>query len=79
MTYDKVFAIFQEKLIAEYDKMHQTYIGEYQHNMDLNTSRKDERIAEMNQSIDTTESNIQDLNAVEDYQEKWIDYLFKRK
>jgi hypothetical protein len=76
MTYDRVFAIFQAKLTAEYDKMHQTYIGEYQHNMDLNTSRKDDRIAEMNQSIDTQESNIQDLNKTDETQEKWLEYLF---
>jgi len=51
MTYDRLFKKFHERLIAEYSNMRGGYMNEFQHNYDLNTSRRDDRLVEMNMAI----------------------------
>lgn len=79
MTYDRLFRDFQDRLVSEYASMRVTYIGEYQHNLDQNTSRRDDRIAEMNQSIETQDSGIKDLNKVDELQESALNRFFGMK
>jgi hypothetical protein len=51
MVYDKIFAEFKDELVMEYAQMRGCYMGEYQGNYDQNTSRKDDKITEMNTAI----------------------------
>ena len=59
--YDKLYAEFRDELIAEYASMRGCYMGEYQGNYDQNTSRKDDRIAEMNAAIQAQVDYIKEL------------------
>ena len=59
--------------------MRNTYMGEYQHNFNQNSSRRDDRIAEMNGSIDTQESSIKDLHKVDELQESCLNRFFTMK
>ena len=61
MIYDNLFKRFQEQLIEEYGKMRSTYMSEYQQNFDMNSSRRDDKISEMNMAIDTREDYINEL------------------
>ena len=79
LTYDRLYREFQEKLVAEYAGMRSTYMGEYQHNFNQNSSRRDDRIAEMNGSIDTQESSIKDLHKVDELQESCLNRFFTMK
>ena len=59
--------------------MRNSYMVEYQANFDQNSSRRDNRIAEMNQSIDTQEDSIKDLNKVDEMQESCMNRFFNMK
>ena len=61
MGYDKIYAEFRDELVAEYAQMRGCYMGEYQDNYDQNTSRKDDRIAEMNAAIQSQVDYIKEL------------------
>ena len=52
MTYDRLFKKFQERLISEYSNMRGGYMSEYQLNYDQNSSRRDDRLVEMNMAIE---------------------------
>ena len=59
--YDKIYAEFRDELVAEYAQMRGCYMGEYQDNYEQNTSRKDDRIAEMNGAIQSQVDYIKEL------------------
>ena len=61
MTYDRLFKKFQERLIAEYSGMRGGYMSEYQLNYDQNSSRRDDRLVEMNMAIDSQTNYTRDL------------------
>ena len=61
MTYDRLFKKFQERLIAEYSGMRGGYMSEYQLNYDQNSSRRDDRLVEMNMAIDAQTNYTRDL------------------
>lgn len=48
----------------EYALMRGCYMGEYQENYDLNTSRKEDKIAEMNMNINFQCNYIKELYAL---------------
>jgi len=50
-VYDKLFAEFKDEVVQEYGGMRGSYMGEYQGNYDLNTSRKEDKITEMHMAI----------------------------
>lgn len=79
MTYDKLFAEFQQELVAEYSAMRAGYMHEFQENFDLNTSRKDERISEMNLIIKAQNEYIRDLGKLNKEKEGLIDQLCNKK
>ncbi len=51
MTYDRLFKKFQERLVTEYGNIRGGYMSEYQINYDHNSSRRDDRLVEMNMAI----------------------------
>ena len=51
LIYDKLFAEFKDELVQEYYQMRGGYMGEYQENYDMNTSRKEDKITEMKMAI----------------------------
>ena len=53
MTYDRLFKKFQGRVIAQYSGMRGGYMSEYQLNYDQNSTRRDNRLEEMNMSIDS--------------------------
>lgn len=53
MTYDRLFKKFQERVIAQYSGMRDGYMSEYQLNYDQNSTRRDNRLEEMNMAIDS--------------------------
>ena len=61
MTYDRLFKKFQERLISEYSGMRGGYMSEYQLNYDQNSSRRDDRLVEMNMAIDAQTNYTRDL------------------
>lgn len=61
MTYDRLFKKFQERLCAEYSGMRGGYMSEYQLNYDQNSSRRDDRLVEMNMAIDSQTNYTRDL------------------
>ena len=52
-TYDRIQAEFQQRLVEAYTKMRQGYMEDFQENFNQNSSRRDQQIHEMNQSIAT--------------------------
>lgn len=68
LVYDKLFKQFQEQLITEYTNMRTTYMSEYQYNFDQNSSRRDDKISEMNLAIENQENYIRDLERVDEAQ-----------
>lgn len=52
MTYDRLFKKFHERLVTEYGNMRGGYMSEYQMNYDHNSSRRDDRLIEMNMAIE---------------------------
>ena len=66
LVYDKLFKQFQENLIHEYSNMRQQYMSEYQTNFDQNSSRRDDKIAEMNMAIESQDNYIRDLEKAEE-------------
>ena len=61
MIYDKLFSQFQEQLAREYGQMRNNYMSEYQVNFNQNSSRRDDKISEMNLAIESKEEKIRDL------------------
>ena len=53
IVYDKLYAEFRQELVQEYAQMRGCYMGEYQDNYEQNTSRRDDRVSEMNRAITT--------------------------
>ena len=53
VVYDKLFDEFKQELVQEYAQMRGCYMGEYQDNYEQNTSRRDDRVSEMNRAITT--------------------------
>ena len=53
VVYDKLYAEFRQELVQEYAQMRGCYMGEYQDNYEQNTSRRDDRVSEMNRAITT--------------------------
>ena len=47
---------FAEKILADYQQMRSSYMQDYQTNLDANTSRKDDRIADVTQEIELQSS-----------------------
>jgi len=64
MTYDRLYKKFQERLIAEYGGMRGGYMSEYQLNYDQNSSRRDNRLVEMNMAIDSQVNYSRELERV---------------
>ena len=64
MTYDRLFRKFQEKLIEHYSGMRGGYMSEYQLNYDQNSSRRDNRLTEMNSAIDAQVNYARELERV---------------
>ena len=64
MTYDRLFRKFQEKLIEHYSGMRGGYMSEYQLNYDQNSSRRDNRLIEMNSAIDAQVNYARELGRV---------------
>ena len=48
--------------------MRTTYMSEYQYNFDQNSSRRDDKISEMNLAIENQENYIRDLERVDEAQ-----------
>ena len=48
LAYERLFREFQETLVSEYANTRHVYIEEYQTNFEQNSSRCDNRIADMN-------------------------------
>ena len=59
--------------------MRNSYMGEYQTNLDQNTSRKDDKITEVSQEIETQNSSIKDLKDQKSKQKSCLNTFFKRK
>lgn len=53
MTYDRLFKKFQDRLVQEYSNIRGGYMSEYQLNYDHNSSRRDDRLVEMNMAIES--------------------------
>ena len=49
---DGFYQEFAEKIIADYQQMRASYMQDYQQNLDANTSRKDDRIGEVQLEIE---------------------------
>ena len=64
MTYDRLFKKFQERLIQEYSNMRGGYMSEYQLNYDQNSSRRDDRLVEMNMAIEAQAEYQKELGRV---------------
>lgn len=58
LVYDRLFRQFQENLINEYANMRSTYMSEYQTNFNQNSSRRDDRISEMNLALESQDNYI---------------------
>ena len=64
LCYDQLFAEFKDELVQEYAQMRGCYMGEYQSNYDQNTSRKDNRIAEMEAVIQAQVDYIKEMRSI---------------
>ena len=64
MTYDRLFKKFQERLVNEYGAMRGGYMGEFQLNYDHNSSRRDDRLIEMNMAIEGQIEYARDLDRI---------------
>lgn len=64
MTYDRLFKKFHERLVTEYGNMRGGYMSEYQMNYDHNSSRRDDRLIEMNMAIEAQIDYAKDLERV---------------
>lgn len=54
-------------------------MSEYQVNFDQNSSRRDDKIGEMNMAIDNQENYIKDLEKIDETQQSCINRMFKQK
>lgn len=79
MTYDRLFKKFQERLVNEYSGMRGGYMSEYQINYDQNSSRRDNRLVEMNMAIENQNNYMVDLQHHQDQQESCLNAFFKSK
>ena len=68
MNYDRLYRDFQEKLIAEYSAQRTSYMSEYQSNFNQNSSRRDDKIGEMNSAIEFQENYIKELRKIHEHQ-----------
>ena len=68
MNYDRLYREFQEKLIAEYSAQRTSYMSEYQSNFNQNSSRRDDKIGEMNSAIEYQENYIKELRKIHEHQ-----------
>lgn len=62
MTYERLFKKFHERLVSEYENMRGSYMSEYQLNYEQNTSRRDDRLVEMNMAIEAQVEYAKDLD-----------------
>ena len=54
-------------MIAEYALARTSYVGDYQENFNQNTSRSQDKVAEMHQAIVSTEGSVRDLVKADGY------------
>ena len=66
MTYDRLYKKFQDRLIAEYGGMRGGYMSEYQQNFDQNSSRRDNRLVEMNMAIEAQDNNAREIERMQE-------------
>ncbi len=59
--------------------MRNSYMVEYQTNLDQNTSRKDDKITEVSQEIETQNSSIKELKDQKSKQKSCLNTFFKQK
>ena len=59
--------------------MRNSYMVEYQTNLDQNTSRKDDKITEVSQEIETQNSSIKELKDQKAKQKSCLNTFFKQK
>ena len=48
-------------MVAEYSLARNSYVGDYQENFNQNTSRSQDKVAEMHQAIVSTEGSVREL------------------
>ena len=53
MNYDRIYRQFREQLLAEFTAARSSYMSDYQDNLNQNSSRREDRVAEMSQVIAT--------------------------
>ena len=54
-------------------------MSEYQENFNQNSSRRDDKITEMNSAIEFQENNIKDLYKIDEHQESAMNRFFTMK
>lgn len=79
MNYDRLYREFQEKLIQEYAGQRTSYMSEYQENFNQNSSRRDDKLTEMSQTIVVKEDEIRELIKSEEAQESCMTRFFMMK
>lgn len=78
VIYDHLFAEFKDELVQEYGQMRGCYMGEYQENYEQNTSRKEDKIGEMNGAIQAQSDYIKELYAVKAIKQGLMRGFFER-
>ena len=78
LVYDKLYADFHKELVAEYAQMRGCYMSEYQDNYEQNTTRRDDRVHEMNMAIKAQVEYISQLKSVKYEQKRKYMALFFR-
>ena len=79
MVFDRLYNQFSEQLVKEYAQMRNSYMVEYQSNLDQNTSRKEDKISEVSTEIQHQEESIQELRDTKKKQKSQIARFFKQK
>ena len=79
MTYDKIFAKFHARIVEEYAAMRGGYMTDYQLNYDQNSSRRDDRLVEMNAAIEDQDAYTRDLQKNTDQQQSCLNTFFTQK
>lgn len=79
MTYDRIFRKFQEKLLHEYGAMRGGYMTEYQANFEQNSSRRDNKLSEMNMAIEGQSEYGRDLEKTIEQQDSCLHKFFVMK
>lgn len=79
MNYDRIYREFQEQLIAEYAAARSSYVGDYQENFNQNTSRSQDKVAEMNQAIGSLDGAIRELGKADQAQASCLNRFFTMK